>query len=188
LKKDRLFGRFPDVLVTIPRTVVLSTDIFDEFMESNELYKLGLSNTSDEEILGRFLEASLPGRLHQDLYAFISVVRNPVAIRSSSKLEDSHYQPFAGIYSTYMIPRVEDSTQMIKMLTDAIKSVYASVYYKSSKAYMTATANVIDEEKMGIILQEVCGTPAAINFFRQFQVWHGQLIFTLLHLKSLKTV
>ncbi len=165
LKKDRLFGRFPDVLVTIPRTVVLSTDIFDEFMESNELYKLGLSNTSDEEILGRFLEASLPGRLHQDLYAFISVVRNPVAIRSSSKLEDSHYQPFAGIYSTYMIPRVEDSTQMIKMLTDAIKSVYASVYYKSSKAYMTATANVIDEEKMGIILQEVCGTASGKKFF-----------------------
>jgi hypothetical protein len=93
------------------------------------------------------------------------VVRNPVAIRSSSKLEDSHYQPFAGIYSTYMIPKVEDSTLMIKMLTDAIKSVYASVYYKSSKAYMTATANVIDEEKMGIILQEVCGTRSGNKFY-----------------------
>ncbi len=158
LKKNRLFGKYPDVIVTIPRTVVLSTDIFDEFMESNELYRLGLSNASDEEILQRFVSASLPGRLHQDLYAFISVVRNPVAIRSSSKLEDSYYQPFAGIYSTYMIPRVDDSTLMIRMLTDAIKSVYASVYFKSSKAYMAATANVIDEEKMGIILQEVCGT------------------------------
>ncbi len=165
LTKNRLFHKFPDVLVTIPRTVVLSTDIFDEFMESNELYKLGLSDASDEEILQRFLTASLPGRLHQDLYAFISVVRNPIAIRSSSKLEDSHYQPFAGIYNTYMIPRVNDSTRMIKMLTDAIKSVYACVYYKSSKAYMSATANVIDEEKMGIILQEVCGTQSGEKFF-----------------------
>ncbi len=165
LKKNRLFIKYSDVLVTIPRTVVLSTDIFDEFMESNELYRLGLSNASDEEILQRFVSASLPGRLHQDLYAFISVVRNPVAIRSSSKLEDSHYQPFAGIYSTYMIPRVDDSTLMIRMLTDAIKSVYASVYFKSSKAYMTATANVIDEEKMGIILQEVCGTRSGNKFY-----------------------
>ena len=165
LTRNRLFSKYNDVLVTIPRTVVVSTDIFDEFMECNELYKLGISNASDEEILQRFLEASLPGRLHQDLYAFLSVVRNPVAIRSSSKLEDSHYQPFAGIYSTYMIPRVENTTLMIKMLTDAIKSVYASVYFKSSKAYMTATANVIDEEKMGIILQEVCGTKSGNRFF-----------------------
>lgn len=165
LKKNRIYNKFPGTLITIPRTVVVSTDIFDEFMETNELYKLGLSDASDDEILERFVNASLPGRLHQDLYAFISVVRNPVAIRSSSKLEDSHYQPFAGIYSTYMIPRVDDSTMMIKMLTDAIKSVYASVYYKSSKAYMTATANVIDEEKMGIILQEVCGTRSENKFY-----------------------
>lgn len=165
LDEHNLFNKFKDVLITIPRTVVLSTDIFDEFMESNDLYQVGLSSEDDEKILQRFIDASLPGRLHQDLYAFISVVRNPVAIRSSSKLEDSHYQPFAGIYSTYMIPRVEDSTMMIKMLTDAIKSVYASVYYKSSKAYMTATSNVIDEEKMGIILQEVCGQRSGDKFF-----------------------
>ncbi len=165
LQKNRLFGKFPEVIVTIPRTVVLSTDIFDEFMESNELYRIGLSNASDDEILQHFIAASLPGRVHQDLYAFISVVRNPVAIRSSSKLEDSHYQPFAGIYSTYMIPRVADSTIMIRTLTEAIKSVYASVYFKSSKAYMTATANVIDEEKMGIILQEVCGRQYDKKFY-----------------------
>ncbi|TVR74582.1 MAG: phosphoenolpyruvate synthase [Marinilabiliales bacterium] len=165
LNEHGLFTKFPGAIVTIPRTVVLSTDIFDEFMETNDLYRFAISGVSDEEILQRFVDASLPGRLHQDLYAFISVVRNPVAIRSSSKLEDSHYQPFAGIYSTYMIPRVEDSTRMIGMLTDAIKSVYASVYYKSSRAYMTATANVIDEEKMGIILQEVCGTRNGDRFY-----------------------
>jgi DNA-binding NarL/FixJ family response regulator len=165
LKRIRIYNKFPGVLVTIPRTVVLSTDIFDEFMESNELYRIGLSDATDEEILQRFLLGSLPARLHQDLYAFISVVRNPIAIRSSSKLEDSHFQPFAGIYSTYMIPRVDDSTLMIKMLADAIKSVYASVYYKSGKAYMTATANIIDEEKMGIILQEVCGKRSGDKFY-----------------------
>jgi CheY-like chemotaxis protein len=165
LANNRIFNMFDDVLVTIPRTVVLSTDIFDEFMETNDLYKIGLSNISDEEILHNFVSAQLPGRIHQDLYAFIGVVKNPIAIRSSSKLEDSHYQPFAGIYSTYMIPRVEDSTLMIKMLTDAIKCVYASVYFKNSKSYMAATANVIDEEKMGIVLQEVCGTRSGDKFF-----------------------
>jgi hypothetical protein len=113
---------------------------------------------SDNELLSRFVGAELPGWVYQDLYSFLEVSRSyPIAIRSSSKLEDSHYQPFAGIYSTYMIPRVTDNMDMVKMLSDAIKEVYASVYYKGSKAYMAATANVIDEEKMGIILQEICG-------------------------------
>jgi CheY-like chemotaxis protein len=159
IKNNKLFNKFPDVLITIPRTVVLSTDIFDEFMDQNNLYSIALSDLSDDEILNRFVNAELPGHVYQDFYAFLAVSRNyPIAVRSSSKLEDSHYQPFAGIYSTYMIPRHPDNKQMVKLLSDAIKEVYASVYYKASKAYMTATANVIDEEKMGIILQEVCGT------------------------------
>lgn len=158
IKQSKLFNKFPDVLITIPRTVVLSTDIFDEFMDQNNLYSVALSDLSDDEILNRFINADLPGHVYQDFYAFLAVSRNtPIAVRSSSKLEDSHYQPFAGIYSTYMIPRVPDNKQMVKLLSDAIKEVYASVYYKSSKSYMTSTANVIDEEKMGIILQEVCG-------------------------------
>jgi len=158
IKNNKLFNKFPDVLITIPRTVVLSTDIFDEFMDQNNLYSIALSDLSDDEILNRFINAELPGHIYQDFYAFLSVSKNfPIAVRSSSKLEDSHYQPFAGIYSTYMIPRLPDNKLMVKMLSDAIKEVYASVYYKLSKAYMTATANVIDEEKMGIILQEVCG-------------------------------
>jgi DNA-binding NarL/FixJ family response regulator len=158
IKTHKLFNKFPDVLITIPRTVVLSTDIFDEFMDHNNLYTIALSDLSDDELLNRFLNAELPGRVYQDFYAFLTVSRNhPIAVRSSSKLEDSHYQPFAGIYSTYMIPRHPDNKVMVKMISDAIKEVYASVYYRESKAYMTATANVIDEEKMGIILQEVCG-------------------------------
>jgi CheY-like chemotaxis protein len=158
IKNSKLLNLFPDVIITIPRTVVLSTDIFDEFMEQNNLYPVALSDLSDNEILDRFINADLPGHVYQDFYAFLEVSENcPIAIRSSSKLEDSHYQPFAGIYSTYMIPRLADNRIMVKMMSDAIKEVYASVYYKSSKAYMSATANVIDEEKMGIILQEVCG-------------------------------
>jgi CheY-like chemotaxis protein len=166
IKNNKLFNRFPDVLITIPRTVVLSTDIFDEFMDQNSLYSIALSDLTDDEILNRFINAELPGHVYQDFHAFLSVSKNyPIAVRSSSKLEDSHYQPFAGIYSTYMIPRLPDNNQMVKMLSDAIKEVYASVFYKVSKAYMTATANVIDEEKMGIILQEVCGNRHGEMFY-----------------------
>jgi len=159
IAKYNLFNKFPNVVIKVPRTVVLSTDVFDEFMETNELYRIGISDRSDEEILELFVEAKLPGWLHQDLYTVISVTDVPLAVRSSSKLEDSHYQPFAGIYSTYMIPvKKEDPSTTMELLTSAIKSVYASVYFKESKAYIEATSNVIDEEKMGIVLQEVCGT------------------------------
>jgi hypothetical protein len=159
IDKHHLYSKFGNTVITVPKTVVLSTDVFDEFMEKNELYRIGVSDLPDEEILEHFVSARLPGWLHQDLYTVISVVETPIAIRSSSKLEDSHYQPFAGIYSTYMIPvnKVNPANTM-ELLTSAIKSVYASVYFKESKAYIEATSNVIDEEKMGIVLQEVCGT------------------------------
>ncbi len=158
IKRNQLYDKYDGLVVTIPRTVVLGTDVFDEFMEENELHKIALSDSSDEEILQHFVEARLPFRIHEDLYTFISYIKSPIAIRSSSLLEDSHYQPFAGIYSTYMIPNVmDDDRLMINMLGDAIKSVYASAFFKDSKAYMTATLNVIDEEKMGIVLQEICG-------------------------------
>lgn len=165
IKRHRMFDKYENVLITIPRTIVLATDIFDEFMEINDLYKIGLSNLSDNEILDYFIKARLPYRIHEDLVAFISVVRNPVAIRSSSLLEDSHYQPFAGIYSTYMIPKVDDERKMNENLSCAIKSVYASVFFKASKAYMSATSNVIDEEKMAIVLQEVCGASYGDKFY-----------------------
>jgi hypothetical protein len=169
IKTNKLFNKFPDVLITIPRTVVLSTDAFDEFMEKNNLYSVALSDLPDEEILARFIKAELPGWVYQDFYAFLSVSKNvPIAVRSSSKLEDSYYQPFAGIYSTYMIPRVPDNKQMVQFLSEAIKEVYASVYYRESKAYMAATANVIDEEKMGIILQEVCGNTHGDIYYPTF--------------------
>ena len=151
--------------VNIPKTVVICTDVFDEFMETNELYPIALSEQSDETILKYFLRASLPKRLIEDLMAFFDVVKGPIAIRSSSLLEDSHYQPFAGVYSTYMIPKVDDKYEMLRNLSDAIKAVYASVFYRDSKAYMTATSNLIDQEKMAVVLQEVVGTRYGTHFY-----------------------
>ena len=154
-----------NLLVKIPRTLVLCTDIFDEFMETNDLFPIALSDVDDEEILKHFLEARLPNRLLEDFIAFIESIKSPIAIRSSSLLEDSHYQPFAGVYSTYMIPHLKDKYKTLHSLTDAIKAVYASVFYKESKMYMLATQNVIDQEKMAIILQEVVGTTYNERFY-----------------------
>lgn len=149
----------------IPKTVVICTDIFDEFMETNELLPIALSDIDDDTILKYFLRASLPASLIDDLMAFFDVVKSPIAVRSSSLLEDSHYQPFAGIYSTYMVPRLDDKYEMLRLLSDAIKAVYASVFYRDSKAYMTATSNLIDQEKMAIVLQEVVGNHYNDHFY-----------------------
>ena len=151
--------------VNIPKTVVICTDIFDEFMETNELYPVALGDADDETILRYFLRASLPSRLIEDLMAFFDVVKSPIAVRSSSLLEDSHYQPFAGIYSTYMVPKIEEKYDMLRTVSDAIKAVYAPVFYKDSKAYMTATSNLIDQEKMAIVLQEVVGSRYNDHFY-----------------------
>lgn len=151
--------------VNIPKTVVICTDIFDEFMETNELYPVALGDADDETILRYFLRASLPSRLIEDLMAFFDVVKSPIAVRSSSLLEDSHYQPFAGIYSTYMVPKIKEKYDMLRTVSDAIKAVYASVFYKDSKAYMTATSNLIDQEKMAIVLQEVVGSRYNDHFY-----------------------
>ena len=155
-------------LLYIPKTLVLCTDVFDEFMDTNDLYGIALSDIADEEILKAFLRGRMPQRLLSDLEAFMDVVRSPLAIRSSSLLEDSHYQPFAGIYSTYMIPYTEDKYERLSMLAKSIKAVYASVYYRSSKDYMTATSNVIDQEKMAVILQEVVGQQYGDRFYPTF--------------------
>ena len=169
IKRHKELDDFENIITTIPRTVVLCTDVFDEFMEENKLYKLALSDVDDDVLLNHFINARLPFRIHEDLYTFINVVNNPIAVRSSSLLEDSHYQPFAGIYSTYMLPNVKhDERQMLEMLSKAIKCVYASAFFKDSKAYMEATSNVIDEEKMGVILQEVCGTKYDDRFYPTF--------------------
>ena len=168
IKRHPDFNQFAGVSVQIPKTVVLCTDVFDRFMEHNNLYQIALSDASDEEILQHFLQAQLPDEYIADFYAFFEAIQSPIAIRSSSLLEDAHYQPFAGIYSTYMIPYLADKYAMLQMLACAIKGVYASVFYRDSKAYMTATSNVIDQEKMAVILQEVVGHQYGNRFYPNF--------------------
>ena len=165
IKRHPEFNQFENATVQIPKSVVLCTDIFDEFMMSNNLYPIALSDASDDEILKHFLHAQLPDSLIADFFTFFEATKSPIAIRSSSLLEDAHYQPFAGIYSTYMIPYLEDKYQMLQMLACAIKGVYASVFYRDSKAYMTATSNVIDQEKMAVILQQVVGKDYGTRFY-----------------------
>ncbi|MBN1145165.1 MAG: phosphoenolpyruvate synthase [Bacteroidales bacterium] len=165
LNKSDFYQKLKNVNITIPHTVVLSTEVFDEFMQENSLYSIAVSGISDEEILKAFVNARLPEHIYQDLGTIILQASNPIAIRSSSKLEDSYYQPFAGIYNTYMIPVVPVKALAIRMLENAIKCVYASVFFKASKAYAMATSNLIDEEKMGIIIQEVCGRQYGNRFY-----------------------
>lgn len=157
IKRNPCCDNFDGVQITIPHTLVVCTDIFDEFMDINALYPLALSPEPDDKILKAFLRSELPEDVVSDLRAFARVIRKPLAVRSSSLLEDSHYQPFAGIYSTYMVPYIEDQEKRLKMICDAVKAVYASVFFSDSKAYMNATSNVIDQEKMAVILQEVAG-------------------------------
>ena len=168
IKRHPELQRFGNATVSIPKTLVLCTDVFDEFMDKNNLYQIALSDAADQDILDHFLKAQLPDALIADFFTFFDAVKAPIAIRSSSLLEDSHYQPFAGIYSTYMIPYLDDKYEMLRMLACAIKGVYASVYYRDSKAYMTATSNVIDQEKMAVILQEVVGKRYDDRFYPNF--------------------
>lgn len=165
IKRHAFLNEYDNFPVKIPRTVVLCTDIFDEFMSNNDLYPIALSDMPDQKILEHFLKAILPDHLLEDLTALLEVIKGPLAVRSSSLLEDSHYQPFAGVYKTYMIPNGNDKYESLIMLSDAIKSVYASVFYQECKTYMTATQNLIDQEKMAIVLQEAIGNIYGTRFY-----------------------
>jgi len=170
IKRNKLYSLFKDVEITIPHTVVIGTDIFDEFMEMNDLYKIALSDQySDEEILNAFVNAPLPQTVSDDLEIIVNLSSKPLAIRSSSLLEDSYYQPFAGIYNTYMVPVIENNRGITNnMVRKAVKGVYASAFYKDSKAYMEATSNVIDEEKMAIVIQGVTGKQYGNTYYPTF--------------------
>lgn len=165
LQKYNLYNEWEGVRVLVPRTLVITTEYFDRFIIENGLQYVINSDISDAEILSEFVASRLPQELDDALRIFIRHVRKPLAIRSSSKLEDSYYQPFAGIYSTYMIPHTENEDQELRLLSKAIKSVYASVYFASSRAYITATANVISEEKMAIVIEEICGSEDSGYYF-----------------------
>ncbi len=165
LDKYNLYDKWEDVRVLVPRTLVITTEYFDRFIVENGLQYVIQSDLSDDEILSEFISSTLPSDLVEALRVFIRNVRTPLAVRSSSKLEDSYYQPFAGVYSTYMIPRADNEDQQLRLLSKAIKSVYASVYFASSRGYITSTSNVLSEEKMAIVLQEICGSEDGGYFF-----------------------
>ncbi len=168
LIKHRQYDKHEGVRIMIPRSVVIATDYFDEFMALNGLQYIVSQEFTDEEILSEFVTSTVPARLQEELKAYIRTVRSPLAVRSSSKLEDSHYQPFAGIYSTYMIPYAANEDQMLRLVLRAVKSVYASVYFAASRAYIQTSQNLISEEKMAVIIQEVCGTEENGLFFPTF--------------------
>ena len=168
LKHNPVMDNFEGVIIKIPHTVVLCTDIFDRFMAQGDLYQLALSDVPDDEILAAFLAAPLPPEVMDDLLAITRVIDAPLAVRSSSLLEDSHYQPFAGVYATYMVARHASEHDTVEQLSNAVKAVYASVFYHDSKAYMTATSNVIDQEKMAVIIQEVVGRDCDGYYYPSF--------------------
>lgn len=165
LLKYHEYNKYPGIRIMIPRTIVIATDYFDMFIKENGLQYVINSDMGDEELLSEFVSSRLPERLNEELKAYVRTVNYPLAVRSSSKLEDSHYQPFAGIYSTYMIPNTPDECQMLRMLEKAIKSVYASVYFAASRAYIATSSNLLSEEKMAVIVQQVCGTAEDGYFF-----------------------
>ena len=165
LQKYDLYDKWPDVRVLVPRTMVITTDYFDKFIHDNGLQYVINADLTDEEILAEFVAAMLPLELRDALRHFIQVTHRPLAVRSSSKLEDSYYQPFAGVYSTYMIPNTDNEDQQLRMLSKAVKSVYASVYFAASRGYILSTGNVPSEEKMAIVLQEVCGEQEGNYYF-----------------------
>ncbi len=158
IQRYNLTRKYENIRISIPRTVVVATDYFERFIEENDLQYVIDSDSSDEEILYDFVASRLPAKLSNDLKAYVRTVRTPLAIRSSSNLEDSTYQPFAGVYSTYMIPLTENKDYMFRMLCKAIKSVYASVFFKGSRTYISSTGNILSEEKMAVVIQSVCGT------------------------------
>ena len=165
LQKYDLYDKWQDTRVLVPRTMVITTDYFDRFIHDNGLQYVINADLTDEELLSEFVAAMLPLDLRDALRHFIRVCHRPIAVRSSSKLEDSYYQPFAGVYSTYMIPQTENEDQLLRMLSKAIKSVYASVYFAASRGYIISTGNVPSEEKMAIVLQEVCGEQEGDYYF-----------------------
>lgn len=158
IEKHSLTDRYENISISIPRSIVISTEYFDEFILENGLQYVIDSELSDDELLSEFVASRLPEGLISGLKTYLKTVDTPLAVRSSSKLEDSNYQPFAGVYSTYMIPHVDNKDMMLRILDKAIKSVYASVFYNGSRTYIQTTGNLQSEEKMAVVIQNICGS------------------------------
>ena len=169
LYKRRFARRFPGVKVTVPPAVVITTDLFDRFLAENNLQEFAIHCNDDGEIEQRFLAAPLPTQLRDDLAAFLYEVRYPLAVRSSSLLEDSQYQPFTGVYKTFMLNNHQPELHAREeRLTEAIKRIYASTFSQHAKAYVRATPYRTEEEKMAVILQQVVGSVHGERFYPDF--------------------
>lgn len=165
-----ILDQFEDVLIFVPSAVVLGTDVFDEFIEKNDLKEFALKCNNDKEITDKFLEAKIfPDKAFSDLAAFLDIVDSPLAIRSSSLLEDSQYHPFAGVYQTYMIPNNnKNSLLRLNQLLNAIKKVYASTFYQGAKEYIKLTSYRSEEEKMAVVIQKMIGSERNEKFYPNF--------------------
>ncbi|MGB8061298.1 MAG: PEP/pyruvate-binding domain-containing protein [Candidatus Sulfotelmatobacter sp.] len=169
LRTRRITKRFPGVRISVPPAVVIATDMFDLFLAENNLSDFALHCDDDSEIQQRFLDSPLPVELQENLKAFLEEVRYPLAVRSSSLLEDSQYQPFTGVYETFMLGNQQASRETrFEELSEAIRRVYASTFSQHAKAYVRATPYRLEEEKMAVILQEVVGTPHGQRFYPDF--------------------
>ncbi|MFI5180368.1 MAG: PEP/pyruvate-binding domain-containing protein [Thermoanaerobaculia bacterium] len=166
LEDQKLRERFPLVRISVPPAAVLGTDVFDRFLEVNDLRDFAISADDDTAVLRRFLESPFPEEVNQDLGAFLQVCRWPLAVRSSSLLEDSQYQPFAGVYETIMLPNNSPSQHgRLSQLQNAIRRVYASTFSNRAKAYLRATPYRLEEEKMAVILQRLVGSAHSGRFY-----------------------
>jgi CheY-like chemotaxis protein len=165
-----LRDKYPDVEIAVPSAIVVATDVFDRFLSENHLESFALSSTDDEEVHRRFLEAPhFPRDITAKLREFLEIMREPLAVRSSSLLEDSQYQPFAGVYQTFMIPNNDPDTDVrLKELLQSIKLVFASTFSKRAKDYMKATSYRLEEEKMAVIIQRMVGARHHDRFYPAF--------------------
>ncbi len=169
LRKSRITRRYPGVRISVPPAVVLATDVFDEFVTENNLLDLALHSEDDAEIYRKFLAQPFSAALTEDLKAFLTEVTHPLAVRSSSLLEDSQYQPFTGVYETFMLGNQQPNIEVrLEALSEAIRRVYASTFSRHAKAYVRATPYRLEEEKMAVILQQVVGTRHGERFYPDF--------------------
>ena len=169
LEKSNISEKFPNIDIRIPRVVVIGTEEFDKFMETNDLWNKALSIVDDQQIVDLFLESRLTRKLVQSLKKYLSKVDHPLAVRSSSLLEDSQYQPLAGMYSTFMLSNCSDNDkERLSQLCEAVKRVYASTFSQETKSVMKTSIQRLEEEKMGIIIQELVGQQHENRFYPSF--------------------
>jgi len=169
LNMSHMQDQFKGVDIAVPPSVILETDIFDRFIDENDLGEFATESSDDKKILKRFLETPLPVDIVDSLRELLKTVNYPLAVRSSSILEDSQYQPFAGVYETCMLPNNHRNLDVrLKELLAAVKRVYASTFYRRAKAYFRATPYRLEEEKMAVIIQKLVGRPRSGRFYPDF--------------------